>query len=189
MISCMDRASLEQFLGDGLSLAEIGQRVGRHEATVGYWIKKYGLEAANQGKHEAKGGLLREDLTRLVDAGMSIAQIADAVGRSKATVRHWLARYGLKTHGALGRRVRVQALAAKQAGLEVTVLECRHHGSTAFVLDQRATTAVSDVAPRRSPGDAGGSRICSSLRPGAPVAFAVTAATPGHCTSTTWTRR
>jgi hypothetical protein len=43
--------------------------VGRHEATVSYWLKKYGLEAVNRGKHEAKGGLTREQLRPLVDAG------------------------------------------------------------------------------------------------------------------------
>jgi IS30 family transposase len=86
----MDRASLEQLLGRGLSLAEIGRRFDRHEATVGYWVKKHGLEAANRDKHTARGGLAREDLETLVEADMSIAQIAQAVGRSKATVRHWL---------------------------------------------------------------------------------------------------
>ncbi len=133
----MDRASFEQLLGQGLSLAEIGRRIGRHEATVSYWLKRYGLEAVNRGKHEARGGLAREELDPLVEAGMSIAQIAEAVGRSKATVRHWLARYGLKTHGALGRRVRVEVADAREAGLEVTMLACRHHGETAFVLDRR----------------------------------------------------
>jgi IS30 family transposase len=32
----MDRASLEQLLNQGLSLAEIGKRFGRHESTVAY---------------------------------------------------------------------------------------------------------------------------------------------------------
>jgi transposase-like protein len=40
----MDRGSLEQLLGQGLSLAEIGRRFGRHEATVGYWVEKHGLK-------------------------------------------------------------------------------------------------------------------------------------------------
>src|SRR5277367_3562992 len=56
---CMDRASLEQLLGDGLSLAEIGRRVDLHEATVGYWVKKHGLQAVNQDKYAARGGLER----------------------------------------------------------------------------------------------------------------------------------
>jgi transposase len=86
-------------LGQGLSLAEIGTRVGRHEATVAYWVKKYGLSAAHRTKHSPRGGLSREQLDTLVGSGMSIAQIAEEVSLSKATVRHWLARYGLKTHG------------------------------------------------------------------------------------------
>jgi transposase len=93
----MDRASLEQLLGQGLSLAEIGRRFGKHEATVGYWVKKYGLQAANRDKHVARGGLAREDLEPLIERGMSIAQIAEAVKCSKGTVRHWLRQYGLKT--------------------------------------------------------------------------------------------
>jgi transposase len=43
----MDRASLEQLLGRGLSLAEIGRRFDLHEATVSYWVKKHGLEAVH----------------------------------------------------------------------------------------------------------------------------------------------
>jgi transposase len=98
----MDRASLEQLLGQGLSLAEIGRRFDRHEATVAYWVEKHGLQAASRDKHVAKGGLTREELEPLVEAGMSIAGIAEAVGRSKATVRHWLIRHGMKTHGGVG---------------------------------------------------------------------------------------
>ncbi|HSZ13693.1 MAG TPA: helix-turn-helix domain-containing protein [Solirubrobacteraceae bacterium] len=133
----MDRAALEQLLEQRLSLAEIGRRVELHESTVGYWVKKHGLEVTNRGRYEAKGGLSRAELTPLVEAGMSIAEIAESVGRSKATVRHWLTRYALKTHGALGRRVRVEATRAREAGLDVVLLECKHHGETAFVLDQR----------------------------------------------------
>ena len=94
----MDRASLEQMLGEGLSLAEIGRRMGKDQATVAYWLKRYGLLAVNREKYAAKGGLSREDLEPLVGQGATIAEIADALGRSKATVRHWLSRYGLKTH-------------------------------------------------------------------------------------------
>jgi transposase len=133
----MDRASLEQYLEEGLSLAEIGARVGRHEATMSYWLKKYGLAAVHRAKCSPRGGLERQQLETLVGAGMSIAQIAEQTSLSKATVRHWLTRYGLKTHGALGRRRRVDAEQAQEAGLSVTVLNCRHHGNTEFVLDQQ----------------------------------------------------
>jgi transposase len=133
----MDRTSLEQLLGQGLSLAEIGRRFDLHEATVGYWVKKHGLEAASRAKHVSRGGIAREDLEVLVEAGKSIAEIAEAVERSKGTVRHWLIRYGLKTHNGRGRRPSDQAKVAKQAGLATVTMRCGRHGETDFWLDGR----------------------------------------------------
>lgn len=121
----MDRASLEQLLDRGLSLAEIGKRFGLHESTVAYWLKKHGLEAAHRQKHLGKGGLAREQLEPLVEAGMSTGEIAAAVGRSKTTVRHWLREYGLKTVWAERR----QASNGNQQELE---FRCPQHGVTKF---------------------------------------------------------
>jgi transposase len=121
----MDRASLEQLLDRGLSLAEIGRRFGRHEATVSYWLKKHGLEAVNHGKHVAKGGLTREQLLPLVDAGLSSADIAELVGLSKTTVRHWLREYRLSTQWAERRK----ASGEMQPHLQ---LSCSRHGLTTF---------------------------------------------------------
>ena len=65
-----------------------------------------GSRRRNRDKHAARGALALEELERLVARGASIAQIAQAVGRSKATVRHWLDEYGLRTHAnGLGRGV------------------------------------------------------------------------------------
>jgi transposase len=133
----MDRPSLEQLLARGLSLGEIAQRFDLHEATVGYWVKKHGLEAVHRAKHAPRGGIPRDQLAQLVEAGMSIAQIADSVGSSKATVRHWLSRYGLKTQGGVGRRPAGQAKLAKEAGLATATMHCRRHGQTMFWLDGR----------------------------------------------------
>ena len=41
----MYRAALKTLLDDGLSLVEIGRRVGRHESTVAYWVDKHRLRA------------------------------------------------------------------------------------------------------------------------------------------------
>jgi hypothetical protein len=112
-----------------MSLAEIGRRCGLHESTVGYWIKKHGLDAVNREKHAMRGGLSREELEALVEAGMSIAQIAVAVGRSRATVRHWLREYSLRTRGAEQRREAIER--GKQIG-DIVVRECVHHGLTDF---------------------------------------------------------
>ena len=140
-------------MGRGLSLAEIGQRVGRHEATVAYWAKRYGLQAVNRQKHAARGGLDRDELETLVEQGASIAQIADAVGRSKATVRHWLIRYGMKTHGTRVRRASVAAQEAKRAGLATVTMRCPHHGESEFWLtgrgNYRCKRCRSDAVSRR----------------------------------------
>jgi transposase len=133
----MDRVSLEQMLEQGLSLAEIGRRFGRHEATVGYWLKKHGLDAASHTKHEAKGGLTQEELAPLVEIGMSIAEIAEAVGRSKATVRHWLGKYGLRTVGSAGRRSPDASREAREAGLGEAALVCPRHGQGSHVRDSQ----------------------------------------------------
>lgn len=110
---------------EGLSLAEIGRRVDRHEATVAYWVKKYGLQAVNRDQHMARGGLSRSDLEDLVDRGWSTRQIAEAVDRSQTTVRHWLREYELKTRSAERHYVRT--------GQEKRItLECPHHGITEF---------------------------------------------------------
>ncbi len=114
-------------MSQGLSLAEIGRRVGLHEATVSYWVKKYGLEAANREKHAARGGMRREQLEELVNAGMSTSQIADAVGLSKTTVRHWLQEFGLGTQWAHRRQ-------ASAGGKTDLLAECARHGMTTFTL-------------------------------------------------------
>jgi len=112
-------------LSDGLSLAEIGRRVGLHEATVGYWAERHGLRAAYAARHAAKGALTPVELRPLVEEGLSTAQIAQHVGRSKTTVRHWLREYGLETLWASRRR-------ASGEGKRNLVLACSHHGVTVF---------------------------------------------------------
>ena len=121
----MEREALEQLLGRRLSLAEIGRRVGVHESTVSYWAKRHGLEAVDRDRSAARGGLARERLETFVHAGMSIAQIAEAVDRSKATVRHWLSEYGLRTCRAERRRIMA-------SGAWRLTLECHRHGMTQF---------------------------------------------------------
>jgi transposase-like protein len=73
----------------------------------------------------------------MVEAGMSIAEIGRQLGCSKATVRHWLLRYGLKTRGAGGRRSASQTAVAKRGGLATAKMRCPAHGETDFSLEGR----------------------------------------------------
>jgi transposase len=133
----MDRASLEQLLGQGLSLAEIGRRFGRHESTIAYWVRRHGLQAAQRDRHAARGRLGRDELTPLVEEEMSIAEIAAAVGRSKGTVRHWLKHYDLKTFAQQRRLGEHSTGAAKAAGKVTVMRRCSRHGVTEFWLEGR----------------------------------------------------
>ena len=128
----MDRDSLTTLLARGLSVEKIAQRFGKHPSTVSYWMAKYGLEAPNRDKHAAKGGIAREQLVELIERGMSITEIAEAVRLSKATVRYWLRRHGLNTRAT--ERLATER-AARDAGHADLTLICRRHGETRFVIE------------------------------------------------------
>jgi transposase len=130
----VDRESLVQLLDGGVSVERIAQRFGKHPSTVAYWMGRYGLVAPNREKHAAKGAIECERLEELVAAGASIATMAEALQRSPTTVRHWLGKYGLETQ----RTARLKASrAAKESGVAVIELVCRHHGKTDFAIEGR----------------------------------------------------
>lgn len=150
----MDRAYLEESLSAGLSLAAIGRRVGKDPSTVGYWVRKHGLTALGSEKYAPRGGLRREDLEPLVAMGASLAEITDAVGRSIATVRHWLGKYDLRTQCTSRGPRRTGALEARLEGHRRAAVICPWHGRTEHVLDSRGSyrcrqCRVESVARRR----------------------------------------
>jgi transposase len=130
----MDKESLRLLLAQGVSVEKIAERFARHPSTVAYWMKKHGLQAPNREKHAAKGGIDREAITAAVDAGLTIAGLAEAFSLSKATVRHWLGRYGLRTKAA-ERATELQT--SRHAGKLTLSLTCAEHGSSEFVLEGR----------------------------------------------------
>jgi transposase len=93
----MERAWLEARLAEGRSIESIAKEVGKHPSTVAYWVKKHRLRSPHADRHVARGALDRDSLVRLVEQGLSSRQIAQEVGRSQATVRHWLKQHGLRT--------------------------------------------------------------------------------------------
>jgi transposase len=88
----VDKEFLEQCLGEGLSLEAIGKRAGKHESTVSYWLKKHGLEAARAERHAAKGAPSKEEMERLLAAGLSLREIAIV----------WIAAWGRSATGCAG---------------------------------------------------------------------------------------
>lgn len=145
----MDQGQLEGMLGEGMSLAAIGRELGRHESTVAYWVDKYRLAAGGADKNAARGGLRRQELEMLVVRGLSIAQIASEVDRSKGAVRYWLRRYGLKTWSASGSRRAAESQAARAAGVRESTMLCATHGETALSSMVAATTGVANAEPSR----------------------------------------
>jgi transposase-like protein len=131
----MDADLLERYLRQGLSLAKIGALTGRDPSTVGYWVKRHGLAAVHRDRHAPKGGVNRETLARLVDAGNTTRQIADRLGFSQSTVRHWLRRYELRTHRA--RQPDSNGTRGKDPDRKV--MTCARHGDTLFWLETRGT--------------------------------------------------
>jgi DNA-binding CsgD family transcriptional regulator len=126
----MTKEELEGYLAEGLSLEQIGNRVGRNPSTISYHLKKHGLCPVNQGKHASRGPIPELKLRTLVATGASLRTIAKELDRSYSTVRYWLERYGVEYHGIKGNREK--ALAARARGETVIELRCRHHGLTDF---------------------------------------------------------
>jgi transposase-like protein len=130
MLSDVDREALKLFLDQGLSLEEIGRRVGRHPSTVGYWVKKYGLVAAHSARHGPRGGLPRALMEELVSAGGTHRSIARELDASVGAVRYWLRHWGLETHATIGRHP--PATRPSELGPEIR-RTCKHHGETRYV--------------------------------------------------------
>src|SRR5438874_948661 len=123
----MDSDQLARFLSEGLSLEQIGRRVGRHPSTIAHWLRKHGLSAVNRDLYAPKGGLQRDELEALVRAGETHRSIASALNVSTSTVQYWLRRHNLRT---ARRRGRHDIPADRPLRLD---LVCPHHGTTTFI--------------------------------------------------------
>ena len=130
----ISRDVLESLLADGLTLAEMAQRLGKAKTTVSYWMDFHGLEPLNRTTHARPRNIDRELLQSLVEAGQTVAQMAVELGVTPLTVRRRLVRYGLKT-GATRRMLRARE--AEKAGLDTLAMVCAEHGETEFVLEGR----------------------------------------------------
>jgi transposase len=132
----VDRLSLESWLAQGLSLKQIGVRVGRHPSTVSYWLKKHGLAAVHAERHAARSLVDTDALPGLVDAGATQRQLAETLRVSEATVKYWLRKLGLQTERAA--RL-AETRTARKEGSRMIRRSCSRHGATEYVLEGRGS--------------------------------------------------
>jgi excisionase family DNA binding protein len=128
-------AILEAYLRRGLSLEAIGRLMGRHPSTIGYWVKRHGLAAVHHDRHAPKGGIDRETLAALVAEGLSTREIAEQIGLSQSTVRHWLRKHELRTFRAR----RENSRGVRGIHPDRVQLTCARHGLTEFWLEPRGS--------------------------------------------------
>jgi len=122
----MERGWLEAQLAEGRSIESLARELGRAPSTVAYWVNRHGLVSTHAARHGPRGGVDRDELTALIEQGLSVRQIGTALAVSATTVRYWLARFELRTQPAHYRRPDDDKPAA-------LLRECKRHGWTAFV--------------------------------------------------------
>jgi transposase len=123
----MTKEDLEGYLAEGLSLEEIGKRVGRHPSTVSYHLKKHGLLPLGHELHSPKRKVDPAELRDLIEAGRTFREIAEVFGVSYTTVRHWVKKLGLESGWM--RRLRESREAISREETRV-LLVCGKHGET-----------------------------------------------------------
>jgi transposase len=78
------------YYDEGLTLAEVGERLGCSDRTVSYWMEKYNTGPASKPKPYQD----KEKLERLYhDEKMSTNEIADEWGVGESTILRWLKRH------------------------------------------------------------------------------------------------
>src|SRR4051794_33666263 len=125
----MEADWLRSRLESGQSIEAIAREAGKHPSTVGYWADKHGLVSTHAAKHAARGGIPRDVLEALVAEGLSIRAIAERLGVSYATVRHWLRKFELTT--PRGRRL-AETAEARRCDEPLVEATCDRHGRAMF---------------------------------------------------------
>jgi transposase len=129
----MSKEELERYLAEGLSLDQIGKRVGLNPSTISYHLKKHGLKPVNQQRHQRRGPIPEGRLREAHEEGASLREMAEEFDRGIATVRYWIDRYGLGPTAGGRRKAAIKR--ARLAGERDLELVCRRHGVTAHIVE------------------------------------------------------
>lgn len=125
----MTKEQLESYLEEGLSLDEIGRRVGRDPSTVSYHLKKHGLVPIGHHHHAPNQKVDAEKLRELIAAGATVREAAAHFRCGYSTIRYWLRKLDIETRRMTRLR---ESNAAIQDGKSRVVLTCPVHGEVEF---------------------------------------------------------
>jgi DNA-binding transcriptional ArsR family regulator len=126
----MTKEELEGYLAQGLSLEQIGKRVGRDPSTVSYHLKKYGLIPVGQAIHAPNQKVDPDALGKLMTDGATVRAAAEHFGVGYSTIRYWLKKLDIETSRM--KRIR-ESNTAIEAGQARAVLTCPEHGEVEFL--------------------------------------------------------
>lgn len=134
----IEKALLEKYLAEGLSLPEIGRIVGRPPGTIGYWVRRHGLVANGSARFSpGKGrGLQRGILSELIHQGLTIGQIAKRLDVGVNTVNYWIAKHELPKPREVRWRNRAERL---KSGDTCEIRRCHRHGDVEFFMNNAGT--------------------------------------------------
>ena len=100
---CFDTKQARELWEQGMTDPEIAQALGVRKATIWHWRSRAGLTCADYRKRP-KGTDWEETGRRMLENGATDREIAEAVGRSVATICIWRKRRGLEYPGRQKRR-------------------------------------------------------------------------------------
>ena len=104
------RASALKMIESGMTNAEVARRLGVHGVTVGQWARDAGFvssmsAAVSRGKLRVASmpATARADAAKLIESGMTYAEVAGRFGVSGQTVRRWAQAAGVRSMATGGR--------------------------------------------------------------------------------------
>jgi 5-methylcytosine-specific restriction endonuclease McrA len=125
----MTKEDLEGYLAEGLSLEQIGKRVGRDPSTVSHHLRRHGLVPVGHGAHAPNQKVDPDGLRKLMAVGATVRAAAAHFGVGYSTIRYWLKRLDIET--ARMKRLR-ESKEAREDGKARVVLTCPEHGEVEF---------------------------------------------------------
>jgi Helix-turn-helix domain len=126
----MRKEELEGYLAEGLSLEQIGKRVGRDPSTVSHHMKRHGLVPVGQAVHAPNQKVDPDELRALMMGGATVRAAAAHFGAGYSTVRYWLKKLDIETARMKRLRDSKEAIERRKARV---VLSCPEHGEVEFL--------------------------------------------------------